>query len=223
MVEDSPQELDPRPGHERGLRRPSPRAAGARLRRRDLHGLAALARRLPPAPLPAGQRRRGGGRERRPRPRRRARRADARQGAHRRRAGPRRARRSSRRRSPRSSSSEGDGAVPRLPRCAGHRPLGPPALHRLDPRQRARRLGVLAALPGDPGEARARLRRLHVRVPVRRHGSDRRLRRDAGGEPRRVPRIVAEQIGEIAEGGRRRKSSSARRRTSRAGSCSRWS
>ena len=67
----------------------------------------------------------------------------------------------------------------------GHRALRPQALHGVDPRQRPRRLRVVAALPGDPREARARLRRLHVLLAVRRHRPDRRLRRHAGGEPRR--------------------------------------
>ena len=81
---------------------------------------------------------------------------------------------------------EADGAVPRLPLGARDRALRPAALHRLDPRRHPRRLRLVAALPGDPREARPGVRRLHVLVPVRGHGADRRLRRDARGEPRRV-------------------------------------
>ena len=83
--------------------------------------------------------------------------------------------------------AEGDGAVPRLPRRPGNRALGPPPLHGVHPRRRARRLGLVPALPGDPREARPRLRRVHVLLAVRGHGADRGLRRHEGGEPRRVP------------------------------------
>ncbi len=45
---------------------------------------------------------------------------------------------------------EGHGAVPRLRRRAGDRALRPPALRRLAARLDPRRLGLVAAVPGDP-------------------------------------------------------------------------
>ena len=84
--------------------------------------------------------------------------------------------------------AQGDRAVPRLPRRA--RPLAArrAALRRLAARRDPRRLGLVAALPGDPREARDGLRRLQLRLAVLRHGPDRALHRHARGEPRRVPR-----------------------------------
>ncbi len=84
--------------------------------------------------------------------------------------------------------AQGHRAVPRVPRRARNLALRPPPLRRLDPRRDPRRLGLVAALPGDPREAGDGLRRLHVRVAVHGHRPDRPLRRHAGGEPRRVPR-----------------------------------
>ena len=74
--------------------------------------------------------------------------------------------------------------------------LAGPGLSRDDPaalrvgaaRRDPRRLGVVAALPGDPREARDGVLRLHLRVAVRRRRPDRDLRRHARGEPARVPR-----------------------------------
>ena len=85
-------------------------------------------------------------------------------------------------------SPQEDRAVPRVSRRAGNRPLGPSPVRRLAARLGARRLGVLAALPGDPGEARDGLRGLHVRLAVHRHRPDRPLRRHPRREPDGVPR-----------------------------------
>ena len=121
--------------------------------------------------------------------------------------------------------AEGDRAIPRLRRRARDRALRPAALYRVDSRLGARRLGLVTALPGDPREAGARLLRVHVRVPVRGHRPDRRLRRDARGEPRGVPR---DRRGPGRRGRRRtpagrRSLSAPRRNPGRAASCSRWS
>ena len=84
--------------------------------------------------------------------------------------------------------AEGDGAVPRLPGRA--RDLAPrrAPLRRLAARLDHRRLRVVAALPGDPREARDGLLGLQLRLPVLRLGPDRALRRHARGEPRRLLR-----------------------------------
>ena len=227
MVEDTPQELDPRPDHEGGLRRPSARPPGARLRRRDLHDLAPLARRLPPPPLPAGQRRRGGRRKRRPRPAGRARRAAC-------------ARRPARR--------------PRASRPRGRRFVAPPTP---SPRLPARRTpSSTTSASARPGIARSDRRRFTASIldsvlggsassrlfqEIREKrglaycvytfasqyadtGQIGHLRGHAGGEPRRVPadrrRADRRDRRRTARG---RTSSSGPRRTSRAGSCSRWS
>ena len=84
--------------------------------------------------------------------------------------------------------AQGHRAVPRLPRRARHRALRPAALRRLAARRDPRRLGVVAAVPGDPREARDGVLRLQLRLAVHRHRPGRRLRRHARGEPRRVPR-----------------------------------
>ena len=84
--------------------------------------------------------------------------------------------------------AEADGAVPRVPRRARDRPFRPAALRRLAARRHPRRLGLVATVPGDPREARDGVLGLHVRVAVHGHGPGRALRRDAGGQPARVPR-----------------------------------
>ena len=61
--------------------------------------------------------------------------------------------------------AQGHRAVPRLPRRARRLALRPAPLRRLDPRRDPRRLGLVAALPGDPREARARLLGLQLRAP----------------------------------------------------------
>jgi hypothetical protein len=50
------------------------------------------------------------------------------------------------------------------------RALRPAPLHRLAARRDPRRLGLVAALPGDPGEARDGVLGLHVRFAVHGHG-----------------------------------------------------
>ena len=97
-------------------------------------------------------------------------------------------------------------------------------LRRRAPRRDPRRLGVVAALPGDPREAGDGLLRLYVRLAIRRDGPGGHLRRNARGQPRRVRR------GDRRGAGRRRgrhgcdpASSTGPRRTSRAGSSSRSS
>ena len=84
--------------------------------------------------------------------------------------------------------AEGHRAVPRLPRRAGHLAFRPPPVRRVAARCDPRRLRVVAALPGDPREARDGVRRLLVRLPVHRHRSDRHLPRHARGQPRRGAR-----------------------------------
>ena len=138
----------------------------------------------------AGEHRRRGRREHRARPRRRARRARARAARATSRDGkPERApaARASRRR-PAALPAQGHRAVPRLPRRARHLALRPPPLRRVAPRRDPRRLGVVAALPGDPREARDGVRGLLVRLAVHRHRPDRRLPRHARGQPRRRAR-----------------------------------
>ena len=84
--------------------------------------------------------------------------------------------------------AEGHRAVPRLHRRARPVALRPPPLRRVAPRRDPRRLGVLAALPGDPREARHGVLGLQLRLAVHGHGPRRHLRRHARGEPRLVPR-----------------------------------
>ena len=106
----------------------------------------------------------------------------------------------------------------------GHRARRRAPFRRLDPGRDRRRLGVVAALPGDPREARDGVLRVQLLVAVRGHGSGRPLRRHARGEPRRLPR-------DRGRGARRTSraatcaptSSRARRRTSRAASSCRSS
>ena len=82
-------------------------------------------------------------------------------------------------------------------------PLRPPPVRRLAARRDPRRLGLVAAVPGDPREARDGVLGLQLRLAVHRHRPHRDLRRHARGEPRRLP------------GDRRR----ARSRTSPAATC----
>ncbi len=120
--------------------------------------------------------------------------------------------------------AQGHGAVPPLPRRARHLALRPAPLRRVAPRRDPRRLGVVAALPGDPREARDGVRGLHVRVAVHGHRPDRDLRRHARGEPRIVRRdLLGADRRDRGGQAPRRASSRARRRASRAGSCCRWS
>ena len=100
-----------------------------------------------------------------------------------------------------SLRQEGHGAVPRVRRCAGNRALRPAPLRGLDPRLDPRRLGVVAAVPGDPREARDGVLRLLVRVPVHGHRS---RRRSTSARARRTSRpaleIAGEQLADIAAG-----------------------
>ena len=68
---------------------------------------------------------------------------------------------------PGSASSQGHRAVPRLPRRAGRLAERRAPLRRVAARRDRRRLRVVAALPGDPREARHGVRRLQLRLPVR--------------------------------------------------------
>jgi hypothetical protein len=91
-------------------------------------------------------------------------------------------------------------------------------LRRLDPRRDPRRLGVVAAVPGDSREARHGLRGLQLRLRVRRtpgqSGSTSGTREDNLAE---ALSDRAEQIADIADGGAcARASSRGRRRTCRA-------
>ena len=74
--------------------------------------------------------------------------------------------------------------------------LRPAPLRRVDPRRDPRRLGLVAALPGDPREARDGLRRLQLRRPQYTDtGQVGDLRRHARGQPRRLrSRSSREQI-----------------------------
>ena len=58
-------------------------------------------------------------------------------------------------------------AVPRRARRAGHRTGRRAPVRRRPARRDPRRLGVVAALPGDPGEARDGVQRLQLRLAVR--------------------------------------------------------
>ena len=100
--------------------------------------------------------------------------------------------------------------------------LSAPGISRLDERRFAgvahgrdrRRLGVVAALPGDPREARDGVLGLQLLVAVRRRRADRRVRRDARGQPRGVPRDRGRRAhGHRAAATCARTSSRARRRT----------
>ena len=115
-------------------------------------------------------------------------------------------------------------AVPRLHRRPRDRALGSPPLHRVPARRAAGRVGLVTALPGDPREAGHGLFRLHVRVPVHGQRADRLLRRA------RAPRTSASawrsrtsRSTRSPRAGSETASSSGPRRTSRDGSCSRWS
>ena len=201
MYEDTPQELVHDPSLGGGLRRPAARPAGDRHARRDRERQPPRARRVPPLDVRRREHRRRGRRQPRAQRGRAARRA---------RKQPRRARRAKASACAAARhgaaagpalSAQGHRAVPRLPRRAGHRALRPPPLRRVAPRRDPRRLGVVAALPGDPREARDGVRGLQLRVAVHRHRAGRLLRRHARGEPRRVPRDrSAEQLAEIAGG-----------------------
>ena len=123
-----------------------------------------------------------------------------------------------------SLRQEGHRAVPRLPGCTRNRALRPPSLRCFDPRCDPRRLCIVAALPGDPREAWHGLLRLLVRVAVHRHRTGRDLRRHASREPRALSGHRSRAVGATsppATCGPKR--SPARRRTSKDGSCSRWS
>ena len=179
----------PRPLLTGGLRRPSARPAGDRHGGGHLHRQPPRARGLPPHRVCAGQCRRRRGGEPRARPPRRtaaAERAPCRRPRARRYTRPSTAYASAGARAP--LPAEGHRAVPRLPRRDRHLTLRSPSFRcvaiRLDPR----RLGVVAALPGDPREARHGLLRVQLRGAVHRHGCHRRLRRHARGEPRLVRR-----------------------------------
>ena len=215
-----------RPDRRGRVRRPSAGPAGDRHRRRRPRDGRGGGRRLPRQPLrrPEHRRRRGGQPRARaagahdraalrpvrapPRPgRRRAAAVDRRVGAVR-----------------RGSSSQGVRAVPRLPRR--HRPaaIGQAPVRRLAARLDAGRLGVVPAVPGDPRAAGDGVLGVHLRLPVRRHRHDRRLRRHPRGQPRRVHAdrrraAAADRRGRPRPG----RAASAPRRTSRAASCSRWS
>ena len=114
--------------------------------------------------------------------------------------------------------AQGHGAVPRLPQRAGNLAPRRAPLRRLAHGRDRRRLGVVAALPGDPREARDGVLGLQLLVAVRRRGADRRLRRHARGQPRRVPRDRGRRaLGHRARATCAATSSRARRRTSRGG------
>ena len=120
--------------------------------------------------------------------------------------------------------AQGHRAVPRLPRGARDRPERRAPLRGDAARRHRRRLGVVPAVPGDPGEARDGVLGLHVRVAVRRRGPGRPLRRHARGEPRAsASRSSPPSSATSAPAICGRASSSARRRTSRAACCSRSS
>ncbi len=120
--------------------------------------------------------------------------------------------------------AEGHRAVPRLPRRARASPARPAPVRGLVARRHSRRLRLFTPLPGDPREAGHGLRRLHLRLPVHGHRTDRALRRHAGGEPRpRASRSRPSRSPTSRPATSGRTSSSGRRRTSRGGSCSRWS
>ncbi len=84
--------------------------------------------------------------------------------------------------------AEGHRAVPRLPQRSGNLPPRRAPLRRVADGRDHRRLGVVAPLPGDPREARDGVLGLQLLVAVRRRGTDRRLRGNARGQSRRVPR-----------------------------------
>ena len=113
-------------------------------------------------------------------------------------------------------------AVPRRARRAGHRTGRRAPVRRRAARRDPRRLGVVAPLPGDPGEARDGLQRLQLRLAVRGDGPGRDLRRDAGGQPRPSASPSPRRSCTTSPRGTcARASSTGRRRTSRGACCSR--
>ena len=113
--------------------------------------------------------------------------------------------------------AQGHRAVPRLPRRARDRALRRAALRRVAARRDPRRLGVVAALPGDPREARDGVLRLQLR---RRSTPTRARSASTWARARRTSRecleIAAAELADVARGQRpRRASSSGRRRTSK--------
>ena len=82
--------------------------------------------------------------------------------------------------------AQGHRAVPRLSCSARHHPERRAQVRGHAPRLDRRRLGVVAAVPGDPREAGDGLLGLHVCGAVRGRRADRPLRRYARGEPARV-------------------------------------
>ena len=229
MVEDTPQELV----HDlaaAGRSSATIRSAGrARSRRRDrVRDPPARCSRLPPGRYVGAEHRRRCRRQRRSRPAgRTAPRATAQKKApppSRRLAAARAARRERRR--PRARlPAQGHRAVPRVHRRSRHLARRPPPLRSLGARRHPRRLRLVAALPGDPREARPRLQRLHLRVPVRRDGRDRRstsgTREDNLASVPRDRRARDRTTSPPAASGTT--SCAVPRRASKGASCSRWS
>ena len=84
--------------------------------------------------------------------------------------------------------------------ASGHRALRPATLHRFSSGRLARRLGVVAPLPGDPREARDGVLRVHVRVAVHDTGL---IGFYVGTRAENLAdclEIANEQIAEVAEG-----------------------
>ena len=69
-----------------------------------------------------------------------------------------------------------------------------------DPRCDPRRLRVLAALPGDPREARDGVFGVHVRQPVPRHGPGWALCGDTRGEPRECVEVASQELLDVGTG-----------------------
>ena len=101
----------------------------------------------------------------------------------------------------RALPAQGHRAVPRVHRRARHLPLRPAPFRRLDPGRDPRRVGLVAAVPGDPREARHGVLRLHASArstPTRAWSGSTSARARRTSRP--ASRSSAEQIADIAGG-----------------------
>ena len=120
--------------------------------------------------------------------------------------------------------AQGHRAVPRLPRRAGALAPRRAPLRAARAGHDLRRHLVVAAVSGDPRAPRARVRGLLVHQRLPRHRPGRPVPGYAARQPRaRRSRSSARSCAGCARSPPPSRSSTARRRTSRAGSCSRWS
>ncbi len=205
-----------------GVRRPPARPGDHRPRRGRGRDAGRWAARVPRRALRPGRDRRLGGRLGRPR---RARRTCPRcRGRALRRGGAGARRAAAEDRAAGALLGQGHRAVPRLPRLAGARARRRAPLRAARARHDPRRDVVVAPVPGGAREARPGLQRLQLPVAVPRDRPGRPVPRHAARQRRARHGRRRRRAGADPRGRRqRRRSSIARERTSRAGSCCRWS